>query len=174
MLPGLKVRGLHPEDDSGKNLEKPEAFAAGGSASSVGVCLLNVGDVGGVGERASFEGGEGIIDEEGAGNVFARAGGDEVEGFLQLQRAAGDVVGVAGEEVDGAGVEPSLGGFLGGLAEAAEKGPGGDLNVAALLKPFEEAFGLSPDEGIAFGMRDDGTQASELELVENLVHGGRD
>lgn len=174
MLPGLKVRGLHPEDDSGKNLEKPEAFAAGGSASSVGVCLLNVGDVRGVGERASFEGGKGILGEERGGNFFARAGGDEIEGFLQLQRAAGDVVSVAGEEVDGVCVEPAFGSFLGGLAEAAEKGSGGDLNVAALLEPFEQALGLGPDEGIAFGMRDDGTEAGELKLMESLVHGGRD
>jgi len=50
----------------------------------------------------------------------------------------------------------------------------GELRVAALAEPAEEAVGLRADERIALGMGDHGGETGELELVQGLVERGRD
>src|SRR6202046_1208876 len=72
------------------------------------------------------------------------------------------------------GVEPALGCVLRGGAPFPEKRGSGDLRVAALAEPARKTVGLGANERIALGMRDDGLDAGELELVERLVARSRD
>ena len=83
------------------SLEKPEAFAAA-RALLLGIVGAGIApQLGDVGQRAPFERGQRVIDQQRAGDFLAVRSGDCVKGFLQKQRARGDVVRIAGNEVDG-------------------------------------------------------------------------
>jgi hypothetical protein len=70
--------------------------------------------------------------------------------------------------------QPLVGDLFCGPSEFPKKRLSGQLCVAALSQPAEQALGLRADQGIAFRMRNHRLEAGELEFVESLVEGGRD
>ena len=107
-----------------------------------GVAVVVVVEVEGFvlrGEAAAFEDGERILDAEAAGVLEAVLFGDNVAGFLHLGWAVGEVVSVGGEEVDPPVGEELVGEALGGLAQVAKDGAGGDLVENAGAEPVDEA-----------------------------------
>ena len=81
---------------------------------------------------------------------------------------------VGRKEVDAAFAEQLVGHLFGDGAHVAEHGAGGDLDEHALAHPLDEAGWVLLEDGVALGMGEDEVGAGEAQLVEGLVHVGRD
>src|SRR5208282_2153033 len=121
-----------------------------------------------------FERGSRIIHEEVLRDALAALFRDLLIGALQLQRTRRYVVGIAREEMNETILEPRFRHQLRLQTEPAEQRLRGDLDVTALPEPAIEPLGVCAQERVALGMRDDGSHANQLEMMERLVHGRRD
>ena len=120
----------------------------------------------------ALEDAAGVVGAEELGVLVAVAAGDEVAGLAQAWRTGGEVVGVGGDHMDPAIGEQAVAHALGFLAHVSEDGVGGDLDDHAVAEPVGEAFGVTLQRRVAFGVGEDGGHAGDAELVEGVGEGG--
>ncbi len=125
-------------------------------------------------ERFSIYGGEGVFLDEGTGGAFADDGGGGIAAFTEDGRTPVGTVRVGRKEVDAIVAEQRVGRGLGLGAEFAGDGHGGDLDEDAALDVCFHDGRAGLDLSVALGVDEDGMDALEKELVEELVGADRD
>ena len=123
---------------------------------------------------APFKGGQRIVDEEGTRLFFAKLLIDGIVSRLQTQWPALGVVCVASHEVHKALADPAQGIFLRARTKSSRQGTGRNLHIAPQAGPCAQAFRLPAQDRIALRMRDYGTKALELQIVQRVIHRGWD
>ncbi len=93
---------------------------------------------------------------------------------IEARRAAADVVRIGGDELHEPCVQQADGELAGGAPEIAEQAASRDLHATAFFHPLADEVEALPEEGVAFGMREDDAETGILEPLPEGASVGED
>src|SRR5262249_474409 len=114
-----------------------------------------------------------VLQEKRLRGFLAELRTDNFTRSTELQGSRSRVVRVTRNNVNEALCNPGERVTLRTGSEHSQQGASGNLCVTANAHPTKQALRSRPQDSVAFGMRDDGPQASKLKLMQCLIHCGR-
>src|SRR5271168_346561 len=114
-----------------------------------------------------------IVDEQGAGLFYSKLFADKFECGSQLQLPATRVMSIAGHQVDQSAGHPAPGILLRSRTKHSCERTSSNLQGATQPHPFRKPFCLQTQDGVALRMGYHRPQTQKLNLMQRLVHRGR-